>query len=75
MNQSYAFILECGTAATIIRVASEDLLRAYVAVSIWINSKPESIEGLNYTLYKYQGSPRRQGPDRYFNGGTKQPHA
>lgn len=31
MNQSYPFILECGTAATIIRVASEDFLRAYVA--------------------------------------------
>lgn len=49
MNQSYPFILECGTAATIIRVASEDLLRAYVAVSLWMNSKPESVEGLNYT--------------------------
>lgn len=49
MNHVYTFIFECNTAATIVRVAAEDLLRAYVAVTIWANSKPEGIEEINYT--------------------------
>lgn len=45
----YTFILENATSATIVRVPAEDLLRAYLAVTAWINAKPCQIENINYT--------------------------
>lgn len=45
----YTFILENETSATIVRVPAEDLLCAYVAVTVWMNTKPCRIESINYT--------------------------
>lgn len=46
--ETYIFLLQCGNAATMVQVTVSGQLFAYMAVTLWVNSRPGLLEDINY---------------------------
>lgn len=44
----FKFILSCETASTLVSLEACDRFRAYVAITVWMHSKPADLEEIKY---------------------------
>lgn len=44
----FKFILSCSTASTLVSFEACDRFRAYVAITVWMHSKPADLEEIKY---------------------------